>query len=248
MSKWKFQLGDAFDLLAQLEPDSIDCIITDYPYESLEKHRAIGTTTRLSRSTKSSNDWFSVIRNERIPELLLALYRVLKPNAHLYLFADDETSNHLWSVNQMLQTKYLAGRAGGSGQYRLKWWKRIVWDKGKIGMGYHYRSRYEFICFLEKGKRKLSNLGVPDVLGCDRVYRGYPAEKPVGVLRTLVEQSTLPGQLILDPFCGSGSTGEAALVSGRRFLGFDLSLEARISTVNRLHSCVLTLKGTSTAS
>jgi len=51
----------------------------------------------------------------------------------------------------------------------FKFWKAIVWDKVSIGMGYHYRSRREFILFFEKIKRKLNNLGVPDVLEYKRV-------------------------------------------------------------------------------
>ena len=50
-------------------------------------------------------------------------------------------------------------------------------------MGYHYRSRYELILFFEKGKRKLNNLGIPDIIEHPRIHRGYPAEKPSAVLR-----------------------------------------------------------------
>jgi site-specific DNA-methyltransferase (adenine-specific) len=227
--------------------------VTDYPYESLEKHRAVGTTTRLAHSKKSSNDWFGVIHNARLPELLRSFCRVLKNPGHLYMFSDDETSNHIWSVNQMLNARGLPsnrvqGPDGRMRQYKMKWWKRIVWDKGKIGMGYHYRARYEFICFMEKGRLRLNDLGVPDVLECERVFRGYPAEKPVGVARTLIRQSTKPGQIVLDPFCGSGSFGEAALLEGCRFIGFDINPEAREVTEGRLARCDSTLKATSAAS
>ena len=103
-----------------------------------------------------------------------------------------------------------------------------------IGMGYHYRARYEFILFFEKGKRKLNNLGVPDILTAKRVYRGYPTEKPVSVAETLVLQSTQPGELVIDPFMGSGSTGAAAIGAGRRFAGTDTCEEARNVTRARL--------------
>jgi DNA modification methylase len=43
----------------------------------------------------------------------------------------------------------------------FKFWKPIIWDKVKIGMGYHYRSRYENILFFEKYKRKLNDLSIP---------------------------------------------------------------------------------------
>jgi site-specific DNA-methyltransferase (adenine-specific) len=203
--------GDAVDLLRGLPSSSVDLIVTDPAYESLEKHRAIGTTTRLKHSKSSSNDWFAIFPNARFPELFAEAYRVLKRNTHLYLFCDQET---------MFVAKPEAERAG------FKFWKPIVWDKCAIGMGYHYRSRYEMILFLEKGKRKLNDLGVPDVLRFPRVHRGYPSEKPPEVSEVLIRQSTVAGELIVDPFCGSGSVGVAALRQGRRFLGGDVSATA----------------------
>ena len=56
---------DAVEWLQQLPSESVDLLITDPAYESLEKHRAIGTTTRLKHSKASSNDWFHVFPNAR---------------------------------------------------------------------------------------------------------------------------------------------------------------------------------------
>jgi len=197
----------------------VDLVITDPPYESLEKYRAIGTTTRLKKSKSSSNEWFGVIPNSSFPELFAQLYRVLRQDRHLYLFCDSET---------MFAAKP-AGEAAG-----FKFWKPIVWDKRRIGMGYHYRARYEFILFFEKGKRKLADLGVPDVLEAVRVHNGYPTEKPVDLLRTLVSQSGKPGELAIDPFMGSGSTGVAALDLGLRFWGNDVSNTSLATAGERL--------------
>lgn len=68
--------------------------------------------------------------------------------------------------------------------------KPLIWDKVTMGMGYHYRARYEMILFFEKGKRKLNDLGVPDVLQARRIHRGHPTEKPVEISEVLVRQST----------------------------------------------------------
>lgn len=334
--------GDAVDWLRALPAESIDLVVTDPPYESLEKHRAIGTTTRLKHSKSSSNDWFSIFPNTRFPELFAEVYRVLRRNTHFYLYCDPET---------MFVAKPLAEAAG------FKFWKPIIWDKClgpdtlvwterghvrvadiltgdtvmtpeglptrvravrttraparrlllsdgtalvaslehrfvrpdcalaeagtlrlddrllvrrpfssssattivridelgeqdlvdisiedrdelfllangvvthncKIGMGYHYRARYECILFFEKGKRKLNNLGTADVLQAPRISGGYPAEKPPQISETLVSQSTQPGELVIDPFMGSGSVGVAAARIGRRFYGNDLCGEA----------------------
>ena len=217
----QFQLSDQ-DAVAWLEtlPDSsVDLIVTDPPYESLEKHRKIGTTTRLKHSKASSNDWFDIFRNERFPELLSQFFRVLRRNRHFYLFCDSET---------MFVVKPLAEEAG------FRFWKPLVWDKRKIGMGYHYRARYEFILFFEKGKRKLNDLAIPDVLEVPRVWRGYPAQKPSALADILIRQSTEEGELVIDPFCGSGSTGAAALPLGRPFFGNDTCTEAIELTRTRL--------------
>jgi site-specific DNA-methyltransferase (adenine-specific) len=216
-----FELADrdAVEWLRGLPASSVDLVITDPPYESLEKHRAIGTTTRLKHSKASSNDWFSIFPNRRFPELFAEVYRVLKRDSHFYLFADQET---------MFVAKPLAEAAG------FKFWKPIVWDKEKIGMGYHYRSRYELILFFEKGKRKLADLGTADVIRHPRISRGYPAEKPVEVSEVFVRQSTAVGATVADPFMGSGSVGVAALRLGRRFIGTDISPSARELAGQRL--------------
>ena len=202
---------DAVEWLADLPSDSVDLVITDPPYESLEKHRAIGTTTRLKHSKASSNDWFSIFPNARFPELFREIYRVMKRDSHFYLYCDQET---------MFAAKPIAEAAG------FKFWKPLIWDKCRIGMGYHYRARYECILFFEKGKRKLDDLGVADIITHPRVTGGYPAEKPPAVSEVLITQSSSPGQIVIDPFMGSGSVGAAAVGQGRHFRGNDLCAEA----------------------
>lgn len=208
-----FQLHqqDAVDWLRSLPDASVDLIVTDPPYESLEKHRRIGTTTRLKNSKASSNVWFQIFPNDRFEELFIECYRILKNHRHFYLFCDAET---------MFVVKPIAELAG------FRFWKPIIWDKEKIGMGYHYRSRYEMILFFEKGKRKLNDLSIADVIQCPRIFRGYPTEKPVPVSEILIRQSTQPGECIVDPFMGSGSVGLAALQQNRDFLGNDICSEA----------------------
>ena len=210
---------DAVEWLRQQPAESLDLIVTDPAYESLEKHRAVGTTTRLKHSKSSSNNWFTVFPNARFGDLFAEAFRVLKRNTHLYLFCDAET---------MFIAKPEGERAG------FHFWKPLVWDKQTIGMGYHYRARYEFILFFEKGKRRLNNLGTADVIAVPRVHRGYPAEKPPAVSEVLINQSTAPGDVVADPFMGSGSVAVAALRAGRRFAGTDLNPEAVRLTADRL--------------
>lgn len=217
--RYQLTSTDAVEWLSTLPDESVDLVITDPPYESLEKHRAIGTTTRLKNSKASSNKWFQIFPNDRFEELFTEVYRVLKRNTHFYLFCDQET---------MFVAKPIGEQVG------FKFWKPLIWDKCKIGMGYHYRARYECILFFEKGKRKLNNLGIPDILEAPRVYRGYPAEKPSAVSEILVEQSTVPGELVIDPFMGSGSAGVAAVTLKRNFAGNDICEEAVDIATERL--------------
>lgn len=56
----------------------------------------------------------------------------------------------------------------------------------------------------------------------DKDLYGHPTAKPVPIVRTLIENSTRPGQTVMDPYMGSGTTAEAAIQSGRRFTGFEL--------------------------
>jgi len=211
--------GDAIAWLNSLPEESAELVITDPPYESLEKHRSVGTTTRLKRSKASSNEWFNIFPNARFPELMASVWRILKWNSHFYLFCDAET---------MFVVKPLAEQAG------FKFWKPLVWDKKRLGMGYHYRARYEFILFFEKGKRRLTSLSIPDVIEVPRISRGYPTEKPVAVSRILIGQSTESGALVVDPFSGSGSVGVAALALGRQFWGNDSSETALQVSMRRL--------------
>src|SRR5258705_11607959 len=216
---FQIHVGDAVAFVERLPTSSVDLVITDPAYESLEKHRAVGTTTRLKHSKSSSNDWFTIFPNARFGELFREVHRVLRDDTHFYLLCDAET---------MFVAKPAAEQAG------FRFWKPLVWDKCTIGMGYHYRARYEFILFFEKGKRRLSDLGVPDIISVPRIRGGYPAGKPAEVADVLIRQSSNAGDVVADPFMGSGSVGIAAARLGRRFLGNDLNPEAVRIAAQRL--------------
>jgi len=211
--------GDAVEWLRSLPSRSVDLIDVDVAYESLEKHRAKGKTTRLKQSAGSSNKWFEIFKNERFPEFFAECYRVLREDRHFYFWCDQET---------MFVAKPIGEAAG------FTFHRPIVWDKLTIGMGYHYRSRYELILFFEKGRRALNDLGIADVIPCKRIRNGYPTEKPPAVNRILIENSTLPGELVIDPFMGSAAAGVASVECGRAFAGNDLAADAVALAQSRL--------------
>lgn len=228
MNPWKIECNDALIWLKSLPDNYANLIITDPPYESLEKHRSIGTTTRLKVSKASNNKWFPIFHNHLFPELFAEIYRVLAPNSHFYLFCDAAT---------MFVVKSLAEQA------KFKFWKPLVWNKKKFGLGYHYRSQYEFILFFEKGKRKLKSNSIADIIECSRVHNGYPTEKPFELIHLLVKQSSSVGDVVIDPFMGSGTTCLAALMSGCNFDGCDILEEACALTKSRLVSSGFVIDG-----
>lgn len=249
---------DALEFLKGIESESVDLCVTDPAYESLEKHRATGTTTRLSQSKSSSNAWFDIFPDTRYPALFKELYRVLKPRTHAYIFCDETTSDVLKPIV----------RAQGFWVWKtLPWVKttkhvpkellkdlasftpeQIVDKLTRTGMGYHWRASNERILFLEKrstrqswprlkptGKgRRLNDLSKKDVLYGAPVGDAYPTEKPVSVIEQLIENSSDPGDTVIDMFAGSGATGEAAANLERRFILGDTSDRSMEHILNRL--------------
>jgi site-specific DNA-methyltransferase (adenine-specific) len=208
----RIECCDVFKFTNSLEDNSIDLIITDLPYESLEKYRKIGTKTRLKQSKASNNKWFEIFPNSKFEDLFKELFRVMKPNSHLYMFSDSETSFIMKPIGEKVGFKF---------------WKPIIWEKmGGIGMGYHYRAKYEMILFFEKGKRKLNDLSIPDIIKAPRVYNKYPTEKPVELMEIFIKNSSNEGEIVLDPFMGACPVGEAAIKNNRIFFGCDSSKEA----------------------
>lgn len=205
MSDYVLNCGDCVKYLQGLEAESVDLVVVDPGYQSLEKWRAIGTTTRLKKR------WFPIFPDSLFPEFLQEIHRALKKNTHFYLFCD-------WTTLRLVAP---LGEAAG-----FKLWKPLIWDKMDMGTGYHYRTQHEFILFFEKGKRALNSKSIPDVLRHKKIYNKYPTQKPVSLLEVLIRQSSRKGQMVVDPQMGSGSTGVAALRLGRKFMGCDISREA----------------------
>ena len=240
--------GDCLDVLPQLPMELIDLTVMDPPYESLERHRKRGTTTRLKHSKASSNDWFTIFQNIRYWDLFAELYRVQQNNSHCYMFCDSETEHVVLSgtnpYDKALDSKLqqygeLHGwnpAAGWTKWPTLSWVKikqdstvedpeELTEEEIRMGMGYHWRRCDERILFLEKGKRKLNcNSGRSVFLGEGPPRKGFPTQKPECTLGALVTNSSNEGNIILDPFAGSGSTGRAALARQRRTILIDVDI------------------------
>lgn len=213
---------DAFDFLKTIESGTADMVFTDPPYWTLNKWRNVGTTTRLGGNADKSKQkgWFETIDEDELFTLISEIYRVLKKDTHAFIMCDGQTLKWvLWYVEE----------AG------FNYYKPLVWDKVNLGMGYHFRSRHEFIVMLDKGKnRKPKDLSLPDVIEIPYVRGGYPTEKPLSLIDLFVEQFTEPGELVIDPFFGGGAVPVSCLNKGRRFSGCDISGEAHSFTEARI--------------
>ena len=105
----------------------------------------------------------------------------------------------------------------------------IVWDKKAHGMGDlkgSFAPRYEVIIFAAKGRFELPGKRPDDLIACAKVGNQsltHPNEKPVELLEQLIEATTTPDALILDPFAGSGTTVLAAVLEGYSATGIEVT-------------------------
>lgn len=248
------RLGDALAVLRSLPDASFDACVTDPAYESLERHRATGTTTRLKQSDASSNAWFATVTNQHLGAIVGEVYRVLKPGSYAMILCDDPTDEVLrpyardagfWVWPSWTWVKVKGAGAPAYGSTYMADDPDVEASQVRIGMGYHGRRSTERIMMLEKRTspqvpqaqytvhtkpkgtgRQLNYRGWPDVLFHPRVDGGYPTEKPRALISQILQQVTSKGEVVLDPFCGSGVVGVAARELGREFLLSDLSPDA----------------------
>jgi site-specific DNA-methyltransferase (adenine-specific) len=111
----------------------------------------------------------------------------------------------------------------------LKFFHAIVWDKTARGhgMGWRFRRDYEMIMVAHRTGGKLSwgndSLAVSNIRhDMPVINRVHPNEKPLSLIKSFVSLTTSTGDLVLDPFMGSGTTLRAAKDLGRRAIGIDL--------------------------
>ncbi len=206
--------GDCIEELGKLADESIDLLLTDPPY---------GDNMAYGYAQKRT-----IVNNEDPLFGLLALrlcYRLLKRNSTAYFFVGVK---HLPLIDEYI-TRYT--------RYRVR--DVVVWDKVAIGLGYGFRKQHEMILVLEKGSPRYRDLGMGNVLQVKRINtEDHPHKKPVELLQKLILQSSDWGDVVLDPFLGSGTTAVAAKLLGRRCIGIEKEAayvqiaEARIAAAN----------------
>jgi len=127
----------------------------------------------------------------------------------------------------------------------------VVWDKGPMGMGWHYRRSYEMVLVAQKGKGKCrwydSTHRVENVIRNVRkiipAKDQHPTEKPIELPMRFIRNHSWTHHWVLDPFMGSGSTAEAAVRLGRRFIGCEIDRKWFNHTRRRLGDVLLSRGG-----
>ena len=91
---------------------------------------------------------------------------------------------------------------------------------------------------LEKGKYATNILRVPSLKGNSKEKIGHPSQKPIALIQQLIASSSQPGDLVLDPFLGSGTTAAAAEISGRAWVGIETNADYLAIAQSRIASVV----------
>jgi DNA modification methylase len=190
--------GDAMEVLPTLERDSADLLVTDPPWGMMwESNYRTASFGQMDGDTSSDLGMAGIA----------ACMRILKNCRHLYVFGKFDVS-----------------------QFKIGAKADLIWDKGMMGMGnmtVPWGSQHEPIVFAvsvkHKGKAPAGGLAAKMRRGSVLKHQRpnseqvrHPSEKPVLLIRELIESSSRHGEVVLDPFGGSGSTAIAAMIEGRR--------------------------------
>lgn len=210
MDEYKLYNGDCFDVLREMPDESVDMVFADPPYWTLNKWRSMGTTTRLGghHDPAKRHGWYETIGPESVDVLLKEIFRLLKPNRHGFVMCDGQTLRYVLNA---------------AAEY-FSYFKPLVWDKVNPGMGYHLRACHEYIVMLDKGKNLIcKDRRLKDIISIPSIRTDFPTQKPVELVELFVKNFTDGGGYVLDPFMGSGTTGEACIQTGRKFIGIEIN-------------------------
>ncbi|KAF5083490.1 DNA adenine methyltransferase YhdJ [anaerobic digester metagenome] len=205
--------GDCLELLSELKDGSIDLLITDPPY-------AIGTTSNGTKGSWSDNNLIRPFFEKYFEEIK----RVLKNGAEFYINTDWRTYPFLYPI---VTTKLDVRNC-------------IVWDYEWIKAGSHYRFSHEFIIYGFKGENKRTfDASSRDVwrikpINFTSKNKWHQAEKPIELVKTMILNSSKEGDIILDTFAGSGTTGVACYETKRQFIGFEIDDDTYKKAIKRV--------------
>lgn len=200
-----FVRGDVRNVLPLLPDGETDLIVTDPPYRVISGGNA---NPAAPKGILEANDGHIFEHNNiAFEDYMSELFRVLTSPGHMWMFVNF--------IN--LQRAMTAIERAGFKIHNLFVWRKNTMNPNRWGM-----KNCEYIILARKGPaRALYTPSLPTVIDANSVKnRIHPTQKPTDLLRKLVEASSLPGQIVLDPFCGSGSTAYSC--DDRQFFCIDI--------------------------
>ena len=218
MQDLKLWNGNCLELMKDSPDESIDLVVTDPPYKLVSGgctgKGSKATTGCLNRNRNSVKQGKLFEHNDiTFAEWIPEVFRVLKANTHCYIMVNGRNLSELQNECQ---------KAG------FVYQNLLVWNKGNVTPNKWYMNQCEFILMLRKGKAKnIKNMGASTLLNIPNIIgkKVHPTEKPVELIKLLIENSTDENDVVFDPFMGSGSTGVACLNTNRKFIGIELDSE-----------------------
>lgn len=215
-------LGDCLVVLATMPSASVDLVYMDPPFFTGETWR--GKAGSFQDRWASLDAYLEFIRGR-----VAALRQVLRPTGTLYLHCDDHAGSHL---GVMLDGIFGEGAVAG-----IKW-KRSSGTNSRRG----FTRTHDTIWMATNGPAWTWNdhghtdlwLDIPPLNARAAERVGYPTQKPVALLERIIACSSNPGDVVLDPFMGSGTTLVAARNLGRHGIGIDSSRDALAVAAERL--------------
>jgi len=211
------QQGDCLELMKDIPDGSIDLIVTDPPYKITSRGNGGNSGGMFQKKIVNKGQVFN--NNDiSIKDYLGEFYRMLKPQSHCYIMTNNKNITEFLMAVKDSDFHFI---------------KNLVWVKDNKIMGQSYMSQFEYIIFLRKGHhKKINNCGDSDVLTFpnkklkdENGKTIHDTEKPVGLMKALIGNSSQPDDLVIDPFMGIGSTGVAAADLNRSFIGMELDCD-----------------------
>ena len=211
--------GDSLQILESLEDGCIDVVLTDPPYGiSYKSNRSMydDAITKRGLLNDGKDEAFNLLE-----KTCKVLSRKSADNSHLYFFC----SWNVFSDFERIISKYFTIKTP------------LVWDKGNKGSGdleNDWGNQTELVIYCTKGKKLINNRR-GNVLNVSRLHTSkmvHPTQKPVELLKQILEVSILEGDFVVDPFMGSGSTIKACNILNIKSLGIELDKEMFITANN----------------
>lgn len=229
---------DCIDFLKQIPEDTVDMIFADPPYNLSNGGFTVHAGKRVSVHKGDWDESKGVDADFAFhTRWLEECYRVLKPGGTIWVSGTYHSIYQCGYALQLLGYKILNDIAwfkpnaapNLSGRYFTASHETLIWarkgEKTKHTFNYKDMKNGEwhtadFIKKPEKQMRSVWALTTPKP--AEKVFGKHPTQKPLSLLERIVLASTNPGDVIIDPFTGSSTTGIAATKHGRKFVGIDM--------------------------